>query len=234
MNEDVTQQLLEWVRGHYFGKYRGTVTDNSDPTNRGRVRVNVPSIFGGVDGWAMPCAPYAGQGMGAYQIPETGTGVWVEFEAGDPSYPVWTGCFWGDSQLPDDSGGSGATPSVKILRTKSGMIISIDDDAQTISVTDGNENNFVKVTVPEGLVKVQGNMKVVVDAPQIELVENATHPLVFGDDLLEYLNQLVTLFNTHTHPGELALGVFPVTPMIAVPPFPPATPALLSVQVKNG
>ena len=72
-----------------------------------------------------------------------------------------------------------------------------------------------------------------VEAPQIELVEGARHPLVFGDDLLQYLNQLVHIFSTHTHIGETVLGI-PVTPMIPTPPFPPATPALLSVHVKTG
>jgi hypothetical protein len=48
------------------------------------------------------------------------------------------------------------------------------------------------------------------------------------------LNQLVTMFNTHVHPGELAIGVLPVTPAPPVPPFPPATPDLLSFQVKTG
>ena len=24
-----------------------------------------------------------------------GAGVWIEFERGDPNYPIWTGCFWG-------------------------------------------------------------------------------------------------------------------------------------------
>jgi hypothetical protein len=73
-----------------------------------------------------------------------------------------------------------------------------------------------------------------VEAPQIELVENSTHPIVFGDQLLQHLNQLVAMFNSHTHPGELALGVLPVTPMPPVPPFPPADPSMLSLKVKNG
>ena len=74
----------------------------------------------------------------------------------------------------------------------------------------------------------------IVEAPQIELVESATHPLVFGDDLMTYLNQLVTMFNAHLHPGELAAGILPVTPAPPVPPFPPATPSLLSMKVKTG
>ena len=86
----------------------------------------------------------------------------------------------------------------------------------------------------DGKIKIQATTKVVVEAPQIELVENATHPLVFGDDLLTFLNQMINIYTTHTHPGELALGVFPVTPMTPVPPMPPATPALLSVKVKTG
>ena len=73
----------------------------------------------------------------------------------------------------------------------------------------------------------------VVEAPQIELVEGATHPLVFGDNLLQYLNQLVATFNAHLHPGETVLGI-PVTPAPPVAPFPPATPSLLSVKVKTG
>ena len=75
--------------------------------------------------------------------------------------------------------------------------------------------------------------KIVVEAPQIELVEGAPHPLVFGDDLLNYLNQMVMLFNTHMHPGETVLGI-PVTPMTPQPMFQQATPALLSQKVKTG
>jgi len=68
----------------------------------------------------------------------------------------------------------------------------------------------------------------------IELVENGTHPVVFGDNLLQYLTQMVTMFNAHLHPGELALGVFPVTPAPPVAPMTPPTPSLLSMKVKAG
>ena len=80
---------------------------------------------------------------------------------------------------------------------------------------------------------MQAATKVVVEAPQIELVQNATHPLVFGDNLLQYLNQLVAMFNSHIHPGETLFGL-PITPAPPVPPFPPATPSLLSMRVKCG
>ena len=80
---------------------------------------------------------------------------------------------------------------------------------------------------------MQATAKVIVEAPQIELVDGASHPLVFGDSLLSYLNKLVTIFSTHMHPGETCAGI-PVTPMIPTPPFPPATPDLLSVKVRTG
>ena len=110
----------------------------------------------------------------------------------------------------------------------------MNDDSQTISVSDENGKNMLKIEVQKGKIIIQGVTKAIVEAPQIELVENATHPVVFGDQLLQYLNQLVNFFNTHLHPGELALGVFPVTPAPPVPPFPPATPSLVSKKVKTG
>jgi hypothetical protein len=109
----------------------------------------------------------------------------------------------------------------------------MDDDNKTIALSDDSGANFLKIKVNEGQITVQATTKVVVEAPQIELVEGAPHPLVFGDDLLQYLNNLVSLFNAHMHPGETVLGI-PVTPMTPVPIFTPATPALLSVKVKTG
>jgi hypothetical protein len=135
---------------------------------------------------------------------------------------------------PEGRWGAGATPDLKILRGAKGLHLAIDDAAQTITISDGNGSNLVVVKGQDKQVRVQATTKVIVEAPQIELVDGATHPLVFGDNLLQYLNQLVTMFNTHLHPGELAAGVLPVTPAPPVPPFPPATPSLLSMKVKTG
>src|SRR5690606_19991990 len=98
---DPLGDLLDFVASHFFGKYRGLVVDNADPTDRGRLQVKVPAVLGDEAVWALPCVPYAGAGVGFYALPEAGTAIWVEFEAGDPSFPVWTGCFWGDGELPD-------------------------------------------------------------------------------------------------------------------------------------
>jgi uncharacterized protein involved in type VI secretion and phage assembly len=80
----------------FYGKYRGIVTDNEDPNRLGRIRVHVQDVLGDLEsGWALPALPYAGDGVGLYLIPPVDAFVWVEFEHGDPDYPIWTGCFWG-------------------------------------------------------------------------------------------------------------------------------------------
>lgn len=112
--------------------------------------------------------------------------------------------------------------------------VEIRTNDQDVTIADSGGNNLVKLEIAAGQATVKGQTKVVVDAPQIELVAGASHPLVFGDQLLQYLNQVVSTYASHVHPGEMALGSFPVTPAPPVPPLPPATPDLLSIKVKTG
>ncbi len=80
----------------YYGKYRGTVVNNVDPEQRGRIQAFVPDVLGSTPStWALPCVPIAGKQEGVFAVPQMGAGVWIEFEQGDPDYPIWTGGFWG-------------------------------------------------------------------------------------------------------------------------------------------
>lgn len=80
----------------FYGKYRGLVIENIDPEQIGRVLVQVPDVLGEIpSSWAMPCVPAAGIQSGCFIVPPIGSQVWVEFEQGDPNYPIWTGGFWG-------------------------------------------------------------------------------------------------------------------------------------------
>lgn len=80
----------------YYGKYRGTVLVNIDPEQRGRIMAQVPDVFGLIpSSWALPCVPLAGKLEGMFMVPQMGAAVWIEFEQGDPDYPIWTGGFWG-------------------------------------------------------------------------------------------------------------------------------------------
>src|SRR5262245_11215685 len=80
----------------FFGKYRGTVVNNVDVTQMGRIQAIVPDVSSvALTSWCMPCVPVAGIQTGVFTAPPIGAGVWIEFEQGDPDYPIWTGCYWG-------------------------------------------------------------------------------------------------------------------------------------------
>lgn len=107
----------------YFGKYRGKVEGTTDPLQKGRLRVSVPSVLGdGTVLWAMPCVSYAGNGVGSFALPPVGANVWVEFEAGNPDLPIWTGCFWAEGEAP----ASPAVAQTKMLKTD-GVSIEINE-----------------------------------------------------------------------------------------------------------
>jgi hypothetical protein len=228
--DEILARLIERVEGHYYGKYRGQVTDNSDPNNLGRVKAKVPRVLGDEEtGWALPAFIYGGASeQGLFAVPDVGAGVWIEFEGGDLSYPIWSGTWFTNGAIPES-----AQPGKKVLKTKSGHKIVLDDDGGSLEITDSNGNT---VTMDSSTVKVAaGNAtKVVIDAPQIELVANASHPVVFGDELMQYLNQIVQIFQAHMHPGETTPLGGPVTPMPPTPSMPPPTSTLLSTKVNSG
>ena len=88
--------MKEDKSNRYYGKYRGTVVDNLDPEQRGRILAIVPDVQGLVPmSWALPCVPIAGIQQGMFCLPQIKAAVWIEFEQGDPDYPIWTGGFWG-------------------------------------------------------------------------------------------------------------------------------------------
>jgi hypothetical protein len=100
----------------FYGKYRGKVENNLDPMMQGRIMVSVPAVTGsGTLNWAMPSVPFAGSGVGFWAIPPNGANVWVEYEGGDPDYPIWSGCFWGVGEAP----ATPAVPQVVVLKTQS-------------------------------------------------------------------------------------------------------------------
>jgi len=136
--EELITELAREVRGKYYGKYRGFVVDNADPEKLGRVRVKVPGVLGEAEsGWALPCLPFGGlAGQGSFTVPEIDAQVWVEFEAGEPSQPIWTGTYW---RVPDDVPEPARLdpPTTRLLQTPSGHLLQFDD-------AEGEERILVK------------------------------------------------------------------------------------------
>lgn len=80
----------------FYGIYRGQVVDNTDPLLRMRLRIRLPDILGDQEVWAEPCIP-----VGVSVAPTIGNVVWIMFEGGDASHPVWIGTFWQKNEVPD-------------------------------------------------------------------------------------------------------------------------------------
>jgi len=85
----------------YYGKYRATCVNNVDPMMIGRIQVIVPDVSSVVpSSWAMPCFPVSGIQNGVFTVPPPGAGVWVEFEQGNPDYPIWVGGYYSQADVP--------------------------------------------------------------------------------------------------------------------------------------
>ena len=140
----------------YFGKYRGTVVNNVDPMQIGRIQAIVPDVGIVPTSWAMPCLPGAGINTGVFTVPQVGSGVWIEFEQGDPDRPIWVGGYWGTAAevpvlahaVPPAVNGFTIQTTLKngivvsdvpgptggiLIQTTTGAMISVSDVGITIS-----------------------------------------------------------------------------------------------------
>ncbi len=161
MNDPLLLDLAERVRGRVYGKYRGTVTEVDAATLR--LKAKVPGVLQGTTtGWCWPCVPYAGDKVGFAFLPEVGAGVWIEFEGGDISYPIWTGCYWRQGEVPPE-----ATPTVKAIVTAGGHKILLDDDNAAITIEDANGN---KITLDSsGITLDAGGGKIVISSSNVDI-----------------------------------------------------------------
>jgi len=146
--EKIVANLVRKVERRFYGKYRGFVENNEDPEKLGRLLVKVPSVLGNkVAVWAFPCVPYGGMpNQGFFFIPEKKAGVWIEFEEGDPEFPIWVGTFWskpgGKSESPKPNKPDGSeegdiqrSPTSRIIKTGKGHTIQLEDKGGSEMVT---------------------------------------------------------------------------------------------------
>lgn len=154
----------------FFGKYRGKVENNIDPLQQGRVQVSVPAVLGdGRLSWAMPCVPFAGNSVGLFLVPPTGANVWVEFEGGDPDYPIWSGCFWAPGEVP----ASPALAEMKVWKTATATI-TINDVPGAGGITIETTTGARIAISASGIEIVNGHgASIKLTGPQISLNDGA-------------------------------------------------------------
>lgn len=169
MNDQAMLDILERVRYRFYGKYRGTVTQVDASTMR--IKAKVPAVlYEQETGWCDACVPYAGANVGIAFLPEVGSGVWIEFEAGKVSLPIWSGCYWRKDEVPSD-----VAPKVKAIITKTGHKILLDDDEQSITITDANNN---KITLDSsGIALERGSKKIQISTAQVNVNDGALEVL---------------------------------------------------------
>jgi uncharacterized protein involved in type VI secretion and phage assembly len=132
MNEQLLMELADRLQHRFYGKYRGIVTDVDSSTLR--IKATVPAVLGTTEtGWCLPCVPYAGKDVGFFFVPDTGAAVWIEFEGGDVSYPIWTGCYWRSGEVPSD-----ASPTTRGVVTAAPHKMLFDDDGDEVHLEDSN------------------------------------------------------------------------------------------------
>ncbi len=149
--------------GLYLGNVEGVRKD-------GRLEVSVPAVFDktepGAHALARPCFPY-----GQFFVPPVDTKVWIAFENGDPSAPVWLGTWYPQGDTPSEAD---ADPPVKrVLQTSSGQFVVIDD-------TDGDEKIIVadktgnRIEMSKDAVLIKCKKKLTIDASGQEVEIKAT------------------------------------------------------------
>lgn len=159
------QPSLNQMSKRFYGKYRGIVVNNSDPLRIGRIMAEVPAVSEKPLTWALPCLPLGGNGTGIFTVPPNRTGVWIEFENGDPDYPIWVGCYWGDKAEIPAPAKEPLNPEVSsiILQTVNQNFVLISDksgiklqskNGASISIN----NNEIKIENGQGAsIELSGN-----------------------------------------------------------------------------
>ncbi len=186
----------------YYGIMIGIVEQN-DPDDLARVKVS----YGWFDGnasmseWARVVHLYAGKNYGTVFVPEVKDEVLIAFYQGDMRQPYVLGGLYNLKDTPPTARNNGRDQ--KMIRTKAGHEILFDDKSKDIKITTAQGGN-VTVTA-DGTITLKAK-KVTVDASEIELGAGASHPLVFGDTL-------VNLFNAHTHPAPGGTTSAPLVPL---------------------
>jgi uncharacterized protein involved in type VI secretion and phage assembly len=163
-----------------LGKFRGVVVDIDDPDELGRIRARVPALSAAVLNWAMPCVPYAGNLVGLAPCPPVGASVWIEFERGDPDYPIWAGCFWETGQKPDPGGEAGNRPPLHVATAR--CTLTIDDQTPSLQlVLRPEQGTATSITVGgEALTITRGTDSLKVTSGSIALTTEGAGVTVAG------------------------------------------------------
>ena len=114
-----------------FGLHYGIVSQNKDPDNLDRVKVQLPWLDAGDTDqthWAQLLTPMEGKKYGWYTLPDIGDIVVIVFVAGDISQPVVVGGIWSKVDTSPEPNEDGKN-NFRGFRSRTGHRLVFDDSA---------------------------------------------------------------------------------------------------------
>lgn len=176
----------EDVDTKFYGNRRGRVIDNKDPLGAGRIKVRINGVYDDIPEEVIPWATYSdpfmgGSGSGGAWVPDVGVDVWTFFEAGDHMQPVYFGGAPSASTYaksankttqPNDFPSGVDYPNNRVISTKSGHVIEIDDSAGNSRIRISHKSGTQYIIVDNGDVfeRVVGNKTLIVQGSVFEYV----------------------------------------------------------------
>jgi uncharacterized protein involved in type VI secretion and phage assembly len=171
--------------------YLARVVSVEDPDKLARVQVRLLSFDGVAQQdaplWARVAVPFAGDGRGAFMLPDVDDEVLIAFVNGDSRFPVVVGALWnGSTQIPETLGGdrvdrwtikgkagtriaieepTSGQPTI-VLTTPGGITARFTDDGGG-SIELSLSGGTTKVKLDSSGVSVQTGSKVEIQASQV-------------------------------------------------------------------
>ncbi len=181
----------EWMyrTGHvpdsslHFGLVSGTVRENYDKNEPGKVKVEYYLGEEGrlLTGWIPVMTPYTADKAGIYLLPEIGTEVVIGFLGGRLDCPVVLGSLWcKDSERPEQA--VQEKNLTKVIRTKGGheirfsdeekkqkltvttpggLTVSLEDEGEVLRLHDKDKKNLLVIDGKKGECEIKADKKLV-------------------------------------------------------------------------
>ncbi len=167
-------ELLQPVDDVYFrrdiliGALVGIVTNNQDPDELGRVKLNFPWLSEDHESdWARVAAPMAGKDRGFFFLPEVDDEVLVIFEHGDIRKPMVCGGLWNGVDKPPETNSDGQN-NLRVIQSRSGHQIILNDteDNELIEVIDKTKKNKITIDSKENTITISTDKDISLSAPE--------------------------------------------------------------------
>lgn len=195
----ILQYGLEFIGLHY-GSYRAFVIDNDDPDNMSRLQLRIPHINELTDDstWAWPKGLHGSNGNGSQLLPQKGDMVWVEFEYGNPDYPVWSFAGYAENEKPSEF----KTPKHYGFKTPKGSIVLINDNKDEEEILVKLNSNLDYIRINKDLLELEAKLiKLGKDGDEQAVLGNTLNDKL--DLILDEIDKLHQALITHTHTSNV-------------------------------